>query len=294
MQYHKATKGERHMDWVEGLNSAVRCIEKELKGDISIDRLAKLACCSPYHFQRMFSTLAGLPLSEYIRRRRMSVAASEILQGARVIDVALSFGYQSPTAFTRAFKSVHGFAPSALRHGKTAVKAYPPITFFISVKGAEEMNYRIEKKEAFDILGVSRPMSHDPEENKILIPRMWDELSQNGTTLRIARHIGPELPGILGVCACNEDGPWSYFIAAASSDEEAGLERFTVPAAQWAIFSGEGPGVSIQELERRIFTEWLPGSGYEYANIPDIELYLDPDPSDTRYEVWIGVVKKQS
>ncbi|MPN54564.1 hypothetical protein SDC9_202235 [bioreactor metagenome] len=117
----------------------------------------------------------------------------------------------------------------------------------------------------------------------------------DGTIPRLAGLINAQPAGILGVSACG--GPpdsWRYYIAAASTLPAEGLEEFTVPASTWAIFPGEGNGISIQELERRIVSDWLPNSGYEYASAPDVEVYLDPDPANTRYEVWIPVVKKQA
>ena len=100
------------------------------------------------------------------------------------------------------------------------------------------------------------------------------------------------LMGVLGISTCNDEEPWRYYIAVSSTQEAAGFEEYTVPAATWAIFPGEGTNQSIQELERRIVTEWLPTSGYEYGNAPDVEVYISPDPQNAKYEVWIPVVKK--
>ena len=101
--------------------------------------------------------------------------------------------------------------------------------------------------------------------------------------------------GLLGVSACGDEEEWRYFIAVSSSQPAPeGLEEYTIPAFTWAVFPGGGTGRSIQELEQRIVTEWLPTSGYEYADGPDVEVYLNPDPQNTQYEVWIPVVKKES
>ena len=135
------------MEWIERLNNAVTYIEDNIKGDIDIDEASKIACCSTYHFQRMFAYIADVPLSEYVRRRRMSLAAVDLQNGdEKVIDVALKYGYDSPTAFTRAFKNVHGISPSQAKNEGSVLKAFPPISFKITIKGASEMNYRIEKK----------------------------------------------------------------------------------------------------------------------------------------------------
>ncbi len=282
------------MEWIDRLNSAIRYMEEHLTDEIDYEQLGRIACCSSWHFQRMFSYMAGIPLSEYIRRRKMSLAAVDLLSSdARIIDIAEKYGYRSPTAFNRAFQSIHGTAPSSVRQEGISVRSFPPITFKITVKGVEEMNYRIETKEAFRIVGVSVPLEKEIEKNFAVIPSKWQEISLNGTLQTLAQMMNQEPMGVLGVSTCNEDEPWRYYIAVSTSLEAGDYEEYTVPAATWAIFPGEGTNQSIQELERRIVTEWLPTSGYEYGNAPDIEVYLNPDPQNARYEVWIPVTKKQ-
>ena len=154
------------------------------------------------------------------------------------------------------------------------------------------MNYRIEKKDAFKIIGISKPLHQDIEENFAIVPQMWQEAAANGTIPKLASLMNTQPMGILGVSACNDLMQWKYYIATASTlPAPEGFEEYTVPSATWAIFSGEGPALSIQELEKRIVTEWLPSSGYEYGNAPDIEVYLSPDPENTKYEIWIPVTK---
>jgi len=132
------------MEWLSCLNEAVNYLEEHLEDEIDLERVAQIACCSSFHFQRMFSYLADLPLSEYIRRRKMTRAVFDLQNGdERIIDIALKYGYESPTAFNRAFQSVHGMAPSAARSEGVILKAYPPISFKITIKGEAEMNYRI-------------------------------------------------------------------------------------------------------------------------------------------------------
>ena len=123
------------MDWTERFNEVIDYIEEHLTEDIDYGALARIALCSTYHFQRMFAYIAGVPLSEYIRRRRMSLAAVDLQSGERVIDVGLKYGYSSPTAFNRAFQSVHGVAPSALRSEGAGVKSFPPLRFKLTVRG---------------------------------------------------------------------------------------------------------------------------------------------------------------
>ena len=280
------------MEWVDGLNQTIAYIENHLTGEIDYEALAKLACCSAYHYQRMFAYMAGMPLSEYIRRRRMSRAAVDLQAGEKVIDVSLRYGYQSPTAFNRAFQSVHGIAPSAVREEGAAVKSFPPLRFTIMVKGAEEMEYRIEKRDAFRIVGISAPLDKDLEKNFAVVPQMWGKAASDGTIPRLAAQMDGRPAGLLGVSACGGEEDWRYFIAVASTRPAGDFEEYTVPAATWAVFPGQGANLSLQELERRVVTEWLPTSGYEYGSAPDVEVYLNPDPNNAQYEVWIPVVKK--
>lgn len=282
------------MEWIERLNDAIGYIEEHLTDEMDYGQLGQIACCSSYHFQRMFTYMAGISLSEYIRRRKMSLAAVDLQsKNMKIIDVAGKYGYHSPTAFNRAFQSVHGMAPSAVKNEGVSVKSFPPVLFKITVKGVEEMNYRIETKEAFRIVGVSVPLEKDIEKNFTVIPAKWQEISMNGTLQRLIQIMNTPPMGVLGVSTCNDTEPWRYYIAVSTSEEPGDLEDYIVPAATWAIFSGEGTNQSIQELERRIVTEWLPTSGYEYGNAPDVEVYLNPDPQNAQYEVWIPVVKSR-
>ncbi len=279
------------MEWIEGLNKAISYIEEHLTEEISYDELARIACCSAYHFQRMFAYMAGVPLSEYIRRRRMSLAAADLQSGEeKIIDIGMKYGYTSPTAFNRAFQSVHGMAPSMAKKGGSPMKAYPPISFKITVKGVEELNYRIEEKAAFRIVGVSHPLDKEIEKNFKTVPQMWQNAAMNGTIEKLASLMNDQPMGVLGVSVCNDKEDWRYFIAVSSSaDADNALDEYIIPACTWAVFSGTGTGMSIQELEQRIVTEWLPTSGFEYDNAPDIEVYLNPDPNDIQYEVWVPV-----
>ena len=154
------------------------------------------------------------------------------------------------------------------------------------------MEYRIETKPAFRIVGVSVPLDRDIEKNFAVIPQKWQQAAMDGTLQKLTGIM--ETPGVLGVSTCGDAGPWRYYIAVATSQEANGLEEYTVPAATWAVVPGAGTYQSIQELEQRIVTEWLPTSGYEYGDAPDVEVYLNPDPQNAQYEVWIPVTKKQA
>lgn len=282
------------MDWVKRLNAAINYIEEHLTDEPDYEQLGRIACCSAYHFQRMFGYMAGISLSEYIRRRRMSRAVADLQSGdLKIIDTAAKYGYESPTAFNRAFQSVHGFAPSQAREVGRILSSFPPISFQITIRGAVQMDYRIEKKEAFRIVGLSAPLEQEIEKNFETVPALWGKAAQDGIIAKLASMMNAQPMGILGVSACNGAAEqWRYYIAVASTLPAAGFEEYVVPAATWAVFSGRGNGISIQELEKRIVTEWLPTSGYEYGTDPDVEVYLDPTPENTRYEVWVPVIKQ--
>ncbi|RPF41945.1 AraC family transcriptional regulator [Hydrogenoanaerobacterium saccharovorans] len=283
------------MEWLDQLNDALDYMEQNLQGEIDYHQAAKLACCSVFHFQRMFSYIAGVPLSEYIRRRRMTAAAFDLQNGERVLDVALKYGYNSPTSFNRAFQSIHGISPSTAQKQGVGLKAFPRISFKITIKGEAEMDYRIEKKEAFRVVGVKTPMEKDVEKNFTTIPQFWQQVSEQGKIPQLCELMNSQPMGIMGLSACMDaDENWEYYIAVSSNKKAVeGLSEYTIPAKTWAIFSGEGAmPLAIQELEKRIITEWLPTSGYEYADAPDIELYLNADPANAKFEVWVPVQKK--
>lgn len=283
------------MEWLNHLNGALDYLEQNLAGEIDYNRAANLACCSTFHFQRMFSYLAGVPLGEYLRRRRMTCAAFDLQNGEKVLDVALRYGYESPTAFNRAFQGVHGLPPSAAQKEGSTLLAYPRISFKITIKGEAEMEYRMEKKEAIRIVGVKASIGGNFKENFIAVPQLWQKAAEDGTVARLAAMINREPMGILGVSAgvVGSDN-WEYYIAVATDAPAGdGLCEYTIPACNWAVFPGHGPmPTAIQELERCAATEWLPTSGYEYADAADIEVYLDANPIDSKFEVWIPVVKR--
>lgn len=284
------------MEWLERLNQAMGYLEENLAGEINYERLAQIACCSTYHFQRMFSYLADVPLAEYIRRRRMTAAAFDLQAGARVLDTALKYGYGSPTAFNRAFQTVHGVPPSAAREPGAPLKAYGPIAFSISIRGDAAMNYRIEQKEAFRIVGKRRHFAASAEEGFAQVPQMWQQAFAEGLIPRLLPQMDQPPFGVMGVSTSRDFGDFDYYIAVSSSRPAIeGTEEYVVPACTWAIFESIGPmPEALQTLQKRIVTEWLPTSGYEYADAPDIEIYGEGDQSaaDYRCEAWLPVVKR--
>ncbi|WRS26498.1 AraC family transcriptional regulator [Oscillospiraceae bacterium MB08-C2-2] len=288
------------MDWVSQLNSALRYIEDNLDSEIHLEEIAQIVCCSGFHFQRMFSYMAGVLLSEYIRRRRMTRAAFDLQNSEdKIIDIALKYGYDSPTAFNRAFQSIHGISPSGARQKGVSLKAYQPISFKITIRGEAEMNYSIVEKEAFRIVGpkISCPWSPEKQEGFSLIPQFWAQQHQEGIVPRLCTIMNQEPMGVLGVCVGDwqKEGRFDYYIAVSSSQPVLeGTEEYQVPAGTWAVFECRGAmPFAIQRMQERIMTEWLPGSGYRYANAPDIEVYTDGDQSSEDYlcYIWVPVEK---
>lgn len=285
------------VEWIEKLNNAVDYIESKLDEEIDVKQAAKIAVCSEFHFQRMFTYIAGVTLGEYIRRRRMTLAAFDLMKpDAKVIDVAMKYGYDSPTSFCRAFRSVHGAAPSEARKKGISLSAFPRITFVLSIKGEEEMNYRIVNREGFRIVGVATREPMTMEDCFVKVPQFCQRVIAEGYIPRLcALADGSEPVGILGVSLC-EGGEFSgYFMAVATEKScPEGLEEYFVPTGTWAVFEccGAMPD-AMKKLQQRIVSEWLPTSGYEYAPAPDIEVYFDGDKTKPDYhsQVWLPIIK---
>jgi AraC family transcriptional regulator len=286
------------MEWLKKLSDAIDYVENNLDGEISYAEAAKIACCSTYYFQRMFSYVAGISLSEYIRRRRMTQAAFELqAKDIKVLDVAVKYGYTSPTSFNRAFQSVHGITPASAKSQGNTLNAYPPIIFSVKVTGGHAMPYRIEEKEAMRIVGVRVSLTEDMEENQKRVPPFWKEVLQTCQFGEICNLSNQTPAGVLGVTAYQGADEIYYYIAAATDQPvPAGMFEHVIPAAAWVIFESDGRfKESIQSIFKRFLTEWLPFSGYAYADLPDIEVYpiSRERPQEGHSEVWIAVKKEK-
>lgn len=290
------------MDWLDKMNSAMNYIEDHLDQEVDPAETAKRACCSVTHFQRMFSFVTGIHLSEYIRRRRLTLAAFELQEGyAKVIDIALKYGYDSPEAFSRAFKLLHGIMPTAARGKGIELKAYPRLSFHISIRGDVEMNYRIEEKQAFKMAGVAADMDCTNGKQYADIPKMWEAGLGDGSLERLGSHFGldPEKDLLHAALHSFRERYFTYMIGAVVPPEAdaGGYAVLEVPALTWAIFptsehTEEQTTEAIQAVWKRIFPEWFPTSGYEHADGPEFEMYYNLGNGRFQTEVWIPVVKK--
>jgi AraC family transcriptional regulator len=296
------TKGGCLMDSLSSMNNALAYIEEHLTEDIDYNEISKIAYCSEYHFKRMFSYLAGISLSEYIRRRRLTLAALDLKdRDLRIIDVAVKYGYSSADSFSRAFQSIHGILPSEARGENKQLKAYPRMTFQLSIKGGSEMNYRIVEKEPFKLVGFKKRVPIIFEGVNLEIAKMTELL-----TLEVIEKLkalsNMEPTGIVSASAnfsegrMEEKGELDHYIGVAtSSDETGGFDVLEIDAGMWAIFESIGSfPEALQNVWGRIYSEWFPSSGYEAVEGPEILWNESQDTENPRYrsEIWIPVKKK--
>ncbi len=284
------------MTWLEGLQKALDYIEDHLDEKLEVSEIAKQACLSSFHFQRTFAVLTDTTIGEYIRRRRLSAAGQELMnKDLRVIDAAIKYGYDSPEAFTKAFRKQHGTTPSKIRNGKGKLTIYNPFAIQIVLKGAEPMNVKIVEMDKFQAIGKKKSYSYKQGENLREIPLFWEEANRDGTTVSLVEWNDGLIKGILGICAevTSTTKDMDYWIAAASTKENAeGYETITIPQSKWAVFEVHGPmPYSMQNTWKQIYTEWFPKSGYVQTSSPQLEVYGEgkPDNADYYSEIWIPV-----
>ncbi len=292
------------MEWSERMNAAVDYIEENLAGEIDFPEAANRAFCSTFHFQRMFLALNGLTLAEYVRRRRLTLAATEISSGnGKVIDIALKYGYTSPDAFTRAFRNMHGVTPQAAREPGVTLTAFPRISFNIVSNGGKDMDYKIIEKPAFKVIGEGRIITTENQENFKRIPQFWDELIENNRLETLMKMTQGKTGPVTGadslsvIIAIEPMVKFTYVIGIEKPDVPVPREFkiYEIPAATWAVFESIGPMPgAIQDVTMKIFREWFPSTGYEHDNKPELEVYLPGDRGSEDYhcQVWMPVVKK--
>ncbi|WP_242273606.1 AraC family transcriptional regulator [Bacillus cereus group sp. BfR-BA-01310] len=290
------------MDSLKNMNAAMQYIEDNLTHEIDFKKVARIAFCSEYHFKRMFSFLAGISLWEYIRCRRLTLAAFELKDSdVKVIDVAIKYGYNSPDSFSRAFQNLHGITPSEARSTSRSLKAYSPMTFQLSIKGGNEMNYRIEEKDPFRIIGIQKRVPIVFTGVNEEIASMWKSLdSQSIETLKSLSNIEPT--GIISASTnfserrMEEKGELDHYIGVATTkDCPEQFKQLEVATSTWAIFEVIGPFPNaLQNVWGRIYSEWFPSSNYELAEGPEILWNEQKDITSSTFksEIWIPVLKK--
>jgi len=296
-------KGGNPMDWLNNMNNAINYIESHLADEVSYDRAAQHAHCSTHHFQRMFSFLMGVPLSEYIRRRRLTLAALDLqTSGIKVIDVALKYGYDSPEAFSRAFKKLHGIMPISARDMGVSLKAFPRMTFNITVKGAIEMNYRIQQREAFEVFGIELKTTVIDGKCFQDIPKFIGDCINDGRYAALLKAAGKhEVEGNdVGVTyGHNPNGDMNYMLGCfkKAGPTPPGYVSLHAPSQTWAVFAvdwaGEGDDANLHDTWEKIYSEWFPSVNYEHSEYGfDFELYSGSNDTGFSAEIWIPVVKK--
>ncbi|MDO4355227.1 MAG: AraC family transcriptional regulator [Clostridia bacterium] len=281
------------MEWIERINDALQYVEAHLSdSNLSVPEVAKHIHFSHFYLQRMFSMMTDMTLAEYIRQRRLSMAGQELRWGgARVIDVALKYGYDSPESFQKAFRRFHGITPAAAKRSNVQLRYLNPLRLQITLTGGTIMDYSIETLPGLTIIGMERGFRY--EDCLQQIPKFWDEYHAKGYSRQCA--------GYLGVCfddGAGPDGDFAYLIARFGEPDEnppQGFVKRTVPGHTWAKFRTTGPmPTALQQLNRRIFTEWLPNNPeYELSENMNIEMYTEGDVDSADYvsEIWIPIRK---
>ncbi|WP_435280020.1 AraC family transcriptional regulator [Streptomyces sp. 1222.5] len=282
---------------LERLNQAMEHIECRLDRRIEGADLARIALTSEYHLRRLFSALAGMPLSEYVRRRRLTVAGAEVLAGDRtLLEIGVRYGYTSGEAFARAFRAVHGVGPGEARRSGAPLQSQPRLSFRLTVEGSGSMRYRIVQRDEFRVVGRKArvPLVHlgvNPA-----IAEFVRGLGQE--TLRRIQSLSDQEPqGIVAVTDNLDPGraegtELDYYhgvVTRAAAPQD--MDALTVPAGSWAVFGNSGPfPEALQYLWRDVFTQWFPSNPYQSRPGPEIlRTRLSPDATGADAELWIPV-----
>ncbi|MDQ0796177.1 AraC family transcriptional regulator [Streptomyces sp. B1I3] len=282
---------------LERLNQAMEHIEARLDEPIDAADLARIAMTSEYHLRRLFSALAGIPLSEYIRRRRLTVAGAEVLAGERtLLDVAVRYGYGSGEAFARAFRAMHGVGPGEARRTGAALHSQPRMSFRLVVEGNSSMRYRIVAKEEFRVVGRKArvPLVHEGAN-----PAIGEFIRGIGreTLGRMAALSDQEPAGVVGVSdqldpSRAEGTELDYYHGVVTTREAPDdMEVLVVPAGTWAVFENSGPfPQALQYLWRDVYTQWFPSNPYRSRPGPEIlSVNLSEDGTRADADLWIPV-----
>ena len=296
------------MEWLTAIRTAIDYIESHLEDDISAQDVADRVYLSPFFLQRGFSLMTGCGLGEYLRNRRLYKAALDLRDtDDKVIDVALRYGYETPESFTKAFSRFHGSTPSQVRAG-APVNVFLPLTIKLSVQGGSQMDYKIAPMFPFKVIGFQKVF--DEETSYAEIPKFWDEVcakyaaniyAGNEPANPYEKAIVDNCIGEYGVCIDDlEGGKFRYLVAGKYTGGEVpeGMVVYEFPRGEWAVFNCIGPNPqTLQSVNTRIFTEWLPGNPeYELRGNATVEWYdcVNGEMTDPDYHsaIWIPVKKK--
>lgn len=285
------------MSWMEAIGSAIQYIETHITEELTVEEIAAYIGFSPFYFQKGFAMLCGFTIGEYIRSRRLALAGNDLATGSeKIIDIAMKYGYDSPDSFTKAFTRFHGVTPTAARKDRVMLKSFAPLKIKLSLEGGYLMDYRIEKKEAFAVLGSAGIFPY--EGAKQTIPQFWQAHFAAGKGSVVCGKYGINIDAQMG------HDTFEYLIADDYTPGKPipdGFVTRTIPALTWAVFPCTGPlPQALQDVNTKIFTEWLPAlRDYEFAAGYCVEMYADPREFskgilDEKYysEIWIPVKKK--
>lgn len=286
------------MDFIQNLQKAIDYMEDHMLEQITYEDVAKHIYVSSYHFHRTFSLVTGITSNEYIRNRRLSMAGQELsISDAKVIDIALKYGYNSPESFTKAFTRFHGITPSVARRAGMKLKSFNRLLIKIKLEGGTVMDYRIEKREEFKLLAKVRKFRNESisEEENTEIPDFWKECSDNDTFNVLKQNADNN--DIYGVCApiSKESTHFDYGIGMEFNSDNVpkGYTVWEVKPTLWAVFKCIGETADcIGETWERIFSEFLPSSEYSMIDDTDFELYSQEFKTSCFCEIWIPVEKK--
>ncbi|MFE6847955.1 GyrI-like domain-containing protein [Streptomyces sp. NPDC057686] len=286
---------------LDRLNQAMDHIEGHLDQHIEVSALARITVTSEYHFRRLFSSLAGMPLSEYVRRRRLTVAAADVLAGEpTLLEIAIRYGYTSGEAFARAFRAVHGVGPGEARRTGAPLNSQPRLSFRLTIEGNSTMRYRIVEKEPFRVVGKKARVPLIYQGINPHIAEHIQSISQE-TMLRITSLSDQDPDGVVSATVRLSDGfeegsELDYYHAVLTSAAELheGLDVLDCPAGLWAVFENTGPlPQALQQMWGDVAAQWIPSNPYEYRPGPEI-LRTRPsqdDPAQSDAQLWIPVTR---
>ena len=275
-------------DWIEGFQASIDHIEQNLSEELNIEEIAKIAALSPFYYQRIFGALCGMTVGEYIRSRRMTMAAQELtFSDCKVIDIAAKYGYDSPDSFAKAFQRFHGITPSQARETGANLRSFAPLHIKITLEGGTMLDYKIVEKAPFTVVGIKKRFHAETSYKEI--PKFWDDWMSDMKGLI----------GMFGVCSDMDDSKtFDYWIADLYQpwqDIPSGCDTLQIPGGLWALFPCKGAlPDSMQKVNTQIWSEWLPSlQGYTLAGNYSLEFYLPPaeNPADTISYICIPLRK---